>query len=60
VLPPDHQQHGPEKRTFYAVTSEGVEAVAIFLDSRLESMLGLREKTAWQGLIEYIQEDIST
>lgn len=44
--------------TFYAVREDGVREVEIFLDDRLVKELCEYEPTTWQGVIEYIEEDL--
>lgn len=43
---------------FYAVKADRVEQVDIYLDERLMDHLNRIDKCAWQGLLEFIEEDI--
>lgn len=44
--------------TFFAVRDDGVYEVEIFLDERLINALRDYELATWQGVIEYIEDDL--
>lgn len=50
----DHDLQVPA--TFYVVTDDGVQAIHIFLDERLEDLLTHQDQTIWRALIELVEE----
>jgi hypothetical protein len=55
VVPEPEEDSGV---TFYAVRDDGVYEVEIFLDDRLVIELCEYELATWQGVIEYIDDDL--
>ena len=57
---PERSREEPEENglTFYVVREEGVREVEIWLDDRLMKDLCEYEPTTWQGVIEYIEDDL--
>jgi hypothetical protein len=48
-----------EPSIFYALKGDTIEEIEIFLDERLIDMLNRYEEPAWQGVIEFIEDDLS-
>ena len=44
---------------FCAVVPNGVEEIEIFLDDRMLNGLREYDPAAWQGLIEFVEDDIA-